>query len=240
MIALRRDKERQHLRRRRQDTWSAFCPLGNTDRLADGFGALERLDESRLPPGASVALQPRREADIVTYVLTGALAQEDSTGRSGVIRAGEFQRMTHDRRVRHSERNASQTDWAHLFRMSLHPSESDLDCQSEQKLFSLAQRRGLLCIVASPDGRKGSLRVHQNALIYSTVLDVGQHVVHELPQGRIAWLHVVRGEVMLGDLVLTTGDGAGVTAELAVSLTAQEEAEILLLDLPEQPPTSPK
>ena len=239
MIALHRAKERHHIRRRKQEVWLTFCPQDRMDPLADGFGALEALDENRLPPGAGVAPHPRQEAEIVTYVLKGALAQEDSTGRSGVIQAGEFQRMTAGRRVRHSERNASQADWAHVFRMSLHPSESELDCTHEQKFFSVAERRGVLCIVASPDGRKGSLRVHQDALIYSTILDVGQHLVHELPQGRIAWLHVVRGEATLGDLVLTTGDGVGVTGEPAVSFTAQEETETLLLDLNHQP-KSPK
>jgi len=119
------------------------------------------------------------------------------------------------------------------------PSESELDCTHEQKFFSVAERRGVLCIVASPDGRKGSLRVHQDALIYSSILDVRQHLVHELPQGRIAWLHVVRGEATLGDLVLTTGDGVGVTGEPAVSFTAQEDTETLLLDLNHQP-KSPK
>ena len=164
-------------------------------------------------------------------MLKGELAQEDSTGHSGVIRAGEFQRMTTGCSVSHSERNASQADLAHVFRMYLHPSESELDCTREQKLFSVAERRGVLRIVVSPDGRKGSLCVHQDAQIYSAMFDPGQHLVHELPLGRIAWLHVVSGEATIGDLVLSTGDGVGVTDEPAVSLTAQEETEILLIDL---------
>jgi hypothetical protein len=139
-------------------------------------------------------------------------------------------------RVRHSERNASQTDWAHLFRLSLRPSEAELDCAHEQKLFPVAERRGVLRIVASRDGRKGSLRVHQDARIFSAMLEVGQHVVHELTPGRIAWLHIVRGEAALGELVLVTGDGVGITAEPAISFTAQEETEILLVDLRESTP----
>lgn len=231
MITLRRAMERHHVRRRKQEVWLTFFPQDRTDPLADGFGALETLDESCLPPDASIAPHPRHEAEIVTYVLKGSLAQGDSNGRSGVINAGEFQRMITGRSVRRSERNASQTDWAHVFRMSLRPRESGLDCTHEQKLFSVAERRGVLCVVASPDGRKGSLHIHEDALIYSGILDVGQHLIHELSQGRIAWLHVVRGEVTLGDLVLATGDGVGITAELAVSFTAREATEALLVDL---------
>jgi hypothetical protein len=99
----------------------------------------------------------------------------------------------------------------------------------------VAERRGLLCVVASPDGRTGSLHVHQDIRIYSTLLDAGQHVVHELRPGRGAWLHVVSGEATLGDLVLGTGDGVGLSGEPAVSFTAREATEILLVDLPAPP-----
>jgi len=239
MITLRRAGERHHVRRRKQEVWLTFDSQGRTDPLADGFGVLCVLNENRLAPGAGVALHPRREAEIVTYLLDGALAQEDSTGRSGVVYAGEFQSMTTGRRVRLSERNASQTERAHLFQIWLCPLKPGLDHRLEQKRFSAAERHGVLCIVASPDGRNGSLCVHQDALIYSAMLDVGQHLIHELPQGRIAWLHIVRGEATLGDLVLAAGDGVGVTDELAVSFTAREDTEILLLDLHEQPPKLP-
>lgn len=244
MITLRRANERHHDRRRKQEVWHTFRADDRTDALAGGFGALETLDEDRLPPGAGVARHPHRDAEIVTYVREGALAHEDSMGRSGVLQAGEFQRMTAGRGIRHSETNASRTDWAHVFQIRLRPSEAGLEPGHEQKRFSAAQRRGGLCVVASPDARRGSLRIHQDALVYSAMLDPGQHVIHELPQGRSAWLHLVQGEVTLGDTVLTTGDGAGVTAEPAVSLTAREEAEILLVDVgerlqgsPHEPPT---
>jgi hypothetical protein len=239
MITLRRANERHHDRRRKQEVWHTFHP-DRADALAGGFGALEVLDEDRLPPGAGVPRHPHLDAEIVTYVREGALAHEDSMGRSGIVQAGEFQRMTAGRGIRHSETNASRTDWAHVFQIWLRPSEAGLEPGHEQKRFSAAERRGGLCVVASPDARRGSLRIHQDALVYSAMLDPGQHVIHELPQGRSAWLHLVQGEVTLGDTVLTTGDGAGVTAEPAVSLTAREETEILLVDLGERLPRSPK
>jgi redox-sensitive bicupin YhaK (pirin superfamily) len=110
-------------------------------------------------------------------------------------------------------------------------SSAELEFEREQTRFSAAQRRGGLCVIASPDAQRGSLRLHQDARIYSALLERGQHVVHELLPGRGAWLHLVHGELQLADLLLTTGDGAAITEERAVSLTASAETEILLVDL---------
>ena len=237
MITLRRATERHHDRRGRQEVWNTFYPRDRADELADGFGPLEILTEDRLPAGADVPRYPAHDAEIVTYVREGALSYEDSMGRAGVIHAGELQRMTGGRAIRHSETNASRSEWAHVFRIWLRPSEAGLESTLEQKRFTSAQRRGGLCVVASPDGRRGSLRIHQGTVMYSALLDAGQHVVHELSPGRGAWLHLVDGKATLDDMVLSTGDGAGVTDERSVSLTAQEETEILLLDLGERVPS---
>jgi redox-sensitive bicupin YhaK (pirin superfamily) len=240
MITLRRANERHHSRRHKRDLWFTFFPQNRTDPLDDGFGVLATLNEDRLPPGASVPHHPAPDEEIITYVREGALSQKDSMSCcSGVIRAGEFQCMTAGRNS-HSERNASRTGWAHVFRISLHPTEPGLKCSHKLKRFSAAERLGVLCVVASPDGRKGSLRLRQDALIYSAMLDPGQHLIHELSPGRCAWLHVVHGEVTLGDDVLVAGDGVGFTLERAVSFTAREESEILLFDLGECLPTSAK
>jgi quercetin 2,3-dioxygenase len=231
MITLRRASERRHDRLRRREIWRTFCQQDPAEVLTGGFGALEGLDENRLSPGAAVPRDPPGEAEVVTYVREGALAQEDSAGRSGVVHAGEFQRMTVGRGIRHSEMNASHTNWAQVFRISLRASEGGLELGDEQKRFSAAERRGRLCVVASPDARRGSLRIHQDAVLYSALLAPGHHVVHELARGRCAWLHLVQGEVTLDELVLTAGDGVGLAAERAVSLTAREATEILLVDI---------
>ncbi|MGB8331407.1 MAG: pirin family protein [Polyangiales bacterium] len=230
MITLRRAKERQHQRRRKQEAWLTFDAQEGADTLADGFGALGILKEGRLPPRTGTQ-EPREDAEIVTYVREGTLSFEDSTGQSGFIRAGEFQRMTAGRAVRYSETNASPTEWAHVFQIWLRPSVAGLEPGHEQKRFSLADRHGILCVVASPDARDNSLRIHQDAFLYSAILDRGGHIAHRLSEGRGAWLHVVHGEVTLGEVVLGTGDGVGVTAERVVSMTAREETEILLIDL---------
>ena len=220
MIRLRRAKEREHDRRNER-----------SGGLTPGPGEPLDLDEDRLAPGAGFPPHARSDVELVTYVREGTLAYEDSTGRAGVIRAGEFQCMTVGRGVRHAEKNASRSAEAHIFRIWLHPAQGELAPGHEEKRFSAAQRRGGLCVVASSDARKGSLRIHQDALVFSALLDPGQHVVHELSQGRSAWLHLVQGEVALGDQILSTGDGAGVTAARAVSFTARERTEVLMLDV---------
>lgn len=236
MITLRRADHRRHERRRKQQSWQTFDPRDRSDPLADGFGTLEAFNEYWVPPGASVPRRLAGEVEILTYVHQGALAQEDSTGRSSVIQAGEFQRMTVRRGVRHGETNASPVDSAHVFRICLRPAEAGLAQSYEQRRFSAAERRGALRVVASPDGQQQSLRLHLNASFYAALLDPGQHVVHPLGDGRMAWLHVVAGEVLLADMILSVGDGAGIADERAVSLTARTDAELLLVDLDARPP----
>jgi redox-sensitive bicupin YhaK (pirin superfamily) len=240
MITLRRNERRRHLRRRKHESWLAFFAEDGVEAPAAGFGALELLDEERIAPAAAVTLQPQLDSEVISYVLAGTLAYEDSNGGSGVLHAGEFQRITCGQSVHHDQRNASRTEWAHVFRIWIRCSEALLPASSEQRRFYVADRRGGLCAVASPDGRRGSLLIHQNAVLYSAMLDSGQHLVHELASGRSAWLHVVRGEAKLDDVVLSAGDGAGITAQRAVSLTVLEETEILLVDLsdPGPPPAT--
>jgi quercetin 2,3-dioxygenase len=230
VITVRRSEERSHVRRRAQEGWRTYYSPSEPD-WPGGFGPLELLKEDRIPPGVRVPLHPPYDAEVVTYVLDGVLAHEDSTGSSGVIRAGEFQRASTAQGIRRREWNGSRKDWAHVFQIWLRPWSAGPDGSSEQTRFSAAERRGVWRAVASPDGRNGSLRIHQDALVHSTMLFPGQHVVHELAPGRRAWLQVVSGEAALGEVVLAKGDGAGIWAEPAVSLTAREESELLLIDL---------
>lgn len=231
MITLNRETERHRVKRGKRDTWMTFSSREGTEPPTDGFGILMAFNELRIPPGGVSAPHPHEEAEIVTYVYKGTLAQEDSTGKSGVVNSGEFQRMTIARGVRQKEKNASRSDWAQIFRIYLRPSEVGLGSVQEQKRFAIAQRHNLLCVVASPDGRKGSLRLLQDALVFSSVLDPGRHLIHELLPGRRAWLHVIQGEATLNDIVMTQGDSAGLKTEPSVSLTARENTEILLVDL---------
>jgi redox-sensitive bicupin YhaK (pirin superfamily) len=234
MITVRRAKDRRHVKRDDQDLWLTFDAEDPQDQFAHGFGALEILSENQLPPDVVVPIHPRDDAEIITYVAEGALAYENALGGAGVIEAGEFQRVTAGRKLRHSEASPGRTGGAHIFQLWLRPSGAELEPGHEKRRFSTAQRRGFLCLIASPDGRHGTLHVHQDAFLYAATVAKGYHLVHELAPGRIAWLHVVRGSVDCAGDILGGGDGAAITEERAVSITAQEESEILLLDLRER------
>jgi redox-sensitive bicupin YhaK (pirin superfamily) len=240
VIILRQAKERHHDRRRKREVWCTFHSRDRQDPLANGFAALEILNENRLRPGASVPRHSQHDAEIITYVREGALAYQDSLGRACVVQAGEFQRMTVAAGIRRNGTNASPRDSAHVFQIWLRPAAPGLEPSQEQKRFSVAERRGLLCVIASADGRKGSLRTQQDVVLHSALLDRGQHVVHELSPGRSAWVHLVEGEALLAGVLLTAGDGAGVVADRAVSLTAREKTELLLLDLRDAPISAPR
>lgn len=236
MLTIRNAKDRLHDRHGDQEAWVTFYPRNPTDPDSGGFGTLAFLDEDRLPPGASAESRAGLDAEVITFVREGALAFEDSLGRAGIIEAGEFQRMTAHRAVRHTETNPSPTDWAHVFRIWLRPSGGEPRAGYEERRFTAAERRGGLRLVASPDARGGSLRLQQDVSIFSALLEPGQHVVHELSPGRRAWLQVLRGAVKLDDKLLIEGDGAGVTGVRAVSFTAAESGSILLIDVGEWRP----
>jgi redox-sensitive bicupin YhaK (pirin superfamily) len=234
LITVRRAAERLHQRHRSHEVWSSFYAREDTDALASGLGNLANLEERRLRPGASVPYQPRQAVDIITYVREGSLAYQDASGKTGLLNAGEFQCSSVGRGGAQARRNASMVDTARVFEVWLHL-VAGLETNQEQRRFSAAERRGSLCVIASPDGRRGSLRVHQAVILHSALLDPGQHLVHELAPGHGAWLQLVDGEVALNEIVLGPGDGAGVSLDRAVSLTAREPAEILLLDVWHQP-----
>lgn len=209
--------------------WLMLYGRQETTPAPSSIHALELVEEGRLPPRPRLR-ERLRAAEVLTYVREGALAFEDSTGRVGVVRAGEFQRMSLGPGNRHNEVNASSQHWAHAFQIWLGVGDH-LRPGLERRRFSIAQRRGRLCTVASPDARDGSLLLQQDVVVYSAILGRGQHVVHLLAPERSAWLHVVEGIVEAGpSLMLTTGDGLSVTHEAKLSLTAYEASEILLVD----------
>ena len=233
MITVCRNEERHHALRGKQDVWLTFDPRSTTQEPLLRFGTLELVNEERFPPNAEVKFHPAHEVEIVTYVYDGTLTQEDSLGHFGVIHAGEFQYMTAQPGVHYLERNASSIERAHVFQISFAPTEASLAPVREQRRFSAADRAGTLRTVASPLELRGTLRLRQNSRIFSALLAPGQHLVHGLGEGRAAWLHVVVGEVKLDEHILEAGDGAGITGERAVSVTASLESEILLIDIAE-------
>lgn len=231
MITLRRSEDRRHVRSGVHDTWMTFDPDNVVDPLRRGFHALETLNEENLAPEMGPFPHGHGDIETVTYVREGTLIHQDGSGRLGHLGAGEFQRTSDRGGIRHRALNGSLTETAHVFRSCITQRAVDTGPDQEQKRFPTADREGVLRLVVSPDGRETSLRIHQDVRVYSSVLLSGHHLIHEMAEGRGAWLHVVRGKVSLRGHELRAGDGAAVDGEAAVAFTAREPAEVLLFDL---------
>jgi redox-sensitive bicupin YhaK (pirin superfamily) len=196
-----------------------------------GFGALRVINEDRVQPGEGFPTHGHENMEIISYVLDGALEHKDSIGTGSVIRPGEVQRMSAGTGIRHSEFNASDEDPVHFLQIWVIPNEHDIPPGHEQKAFAHEERRGKLCLVASNDARDGSLKIHQDADLYTSLLDDGDEVSLPLRPGRKAWVQVARGTVQVNGEQLYPGDGAGMTGEDAVTVTGTSDAEVLVFDL---------
>ncbi len=236
VITLRRAKERRYRARAGHETFSTFDEEDHSGTHSEAFGVLQILNEDRLGPGASVSLTLDRDCEIITYVVDGTFTDGSSAKSPRQLRAGEIQLATAGRGKSVKATNSSSTEGAHLFHFGLCPAEGVLPEHDETKRFWAADRSGVLCLVASPDGRDGSLRILQDVRVYSSVLQYGQHVIHEIIDGRSVWAHVVRGDVAVDDMILTGGDGIGVESARSLSMTARETSEVIFLDLCPTPP----
>jgi redox-sensitive bicupin YhaK (pirin superfamily) len=165
-------------------------------------------------------------------VLAGGLAHKDSMGTGSVIRPGDVQRMSAGTGIRHSEFNHSKQEPVHFLQIWVLPDRQGITPRYDQKTFPDAEKRGRLRLVGSPDGRDGSIVIHQDAEIYASLLGGGDKVSHALAAGRKGWVQVIRGTVELNGETLRAGDGAGAKDESALTVAALDDAEILLFDLP--------
>jgi redox-sensitive bicupin YhaK (pirin superfamily) len=196
-----------------------------------GFRALRVINEDRVAPGTGFGAHPHRDMEIVTYVISGELEHQDSTGGGGVLRAYDVQHMTAGTGVVHSEVNPSPTAPVHLYQVWLLPERRGLTPGYQQRTFPPDGQRNAWRLAASHDGRDGSLKVHQDVELSLAALDAGAELRHDLRPGRHAWLQVVRGAVDCNGRALAAGDGAAVSDEAALTLRAAEPAEVLLFDL---------
>lgn len=196
-----------------------------------GFRALRVINEDRVIPGAGFPTHGHRDMEIISYVLDGGLEHKDSTGTNSVIRPGEVQRMTAGTGVQHSEYNASKTDSVHFLQIWILPEAEGLAPGYEQRDFPAAEKRGKLRLVASRDGREGSVTVHQDVDLYAALLADRDKVALTLRPGRHAWVQVAQGQVRLNGELLKEGDGAAISQERTLEIGAATEAEILLFDL---------
>jgi redox-sensitive bicupin YhaK (pirin superfamily) len=195
------------------------------------FRALRVINEDRVQPGAGFGEHGHADMEILTWVLSGAIEHRDSLGHGAILRPGELQRMSAGRGIRHSEFNPSRDEPLHLLQVWIEPDQTGIAPEYEQKAFPIEQRRGKLLVVASGDGRAGSLQIHQDAVLAIANLEPGEAVGHDLEAGRGAWLQVARGRVGLNGTPLGQGDGAAVEDEPSLEIIAEEPSEILLFDL---------
>ena len=231
MITIRNAEERGHFDFGWLNTYHTFSFDQYYDQKHMGFRSLRVINEDTVQPGHGFPTHSHRDMEIVTYILEGALEHRDSMGNGSIIRRGDAQRMSAGTGVRHSEANPSQDTPVHLLQIWILPEEQNLPPEYEEKKFSDDEKRNKLRLIVSPNGDDGSVRIHQDAKIYASVLDKGQEVVHTLANGRSAWLQVAAGSVVLNDVALKLGDGAAVTQESSLRITASEPAEVLLFDL---------
>jgi redox-sensitive bicupin YhaK (pirin superfamily) len=231
MIQVRKSNERGHAEHGWLDSHHTFSFADYYDPQAMGFRALRVINEDRVQPGQGFGTHGHRDMEILSYVLEGGLAHRDSTGGGGVIEPGDVQRMSAGTGVMHSEFNASRSEPVHFLQIWIVPDRRGITPGYEQKHFPPEQRQGQLRLIASPDAADGSLKIHQDARVYTTLLGKGQTVSHSLAAGRHAWVQVARGQVRLGGVVLSAGDGAAISDERSVALTGDEPAEVLLFDL---------
>ncbi len=197
-----------------------------------GFGTLRVINEDRIQPGTGFGTHGHRDMEIISYVLEGALAHKDNMGNGSTIVPGDVQRMSAGTGVLHSEFNHSKDAVTHFLQIWIEPATGGLAPGYEQKHFDVAARRGKLRLVASPDGRDGSVTVHQDARLYAAMLDGHDRVTHALAPGRRALVHVATGKVMVNGRALEAGDALKALAVEEIVIGDGQGAEILLFDLP--------
>ena len=232
MITLRKALERGHAEHGWLDSWHSFSFADYNDPAHMGFGPLRVINEDRVQSGMGFGTHGHRDMEIISYVLEGQLAHSDSMGNGSTIVPGDVQRMSAGRGVRHSEFNPSKTAAVHFLQIWIEPARLGIDPGYEQKNIPASAKRGRLRLIASPDGRDGSVTIHQDATIHAALLDGAESVDYHLAPGRRAYIHVARGRVYVNGTLLGPGDAAKVVAETVVALDRGENAELLLFDLP--------
>ena len=231
MITIHKAEERGHFDLGWLNTYHTFSFDQYYDPAHMHFRSLRVINEDRVAPGQGFPTHSHRDMEIITYILSGALEHRDSMGNGSVIRPGDVQRMTAGTGVSHSEFNPSESEAVHLLQIWILPKVHGLAPGYEEKAFAEEERRGRLRLIASDDGREDSVTINQDVKVYATLLDAEQIVTHALPPNRNAWLQLVRGTVHLNGIELKQGDGAAVSKESELAITAHDRAELLLFDL---------
>jgi redox-sensitive bicupin YhaK (pirin superfamily) len=230
MIEIRKSEDRGHADHGWLLSYHTFSFADYHDRENMGFGHLRVINEDRIQPGTGFGTHGHRDMEIISYVLEGELAHKDNMGNGSTIVPGDVQRMSAGKGVLHSEFNHAQ-DVTHFLQIWIEPSVTGIAPSYEQKHFDAASKRGRLRLVASPDGREGSVTIHQDAFVYAALLDGADRAVHSLQPNRRAYVHVARGRLTVNGRPLEAGDAAKVVDTAEIVLEKGKDAEVLLFDL---------
>jgi redox-sensitive bicupin YhaK (pirin superfamily) len=232
MIAIRKSVDRGYANHGWLEARHSFSFGDYYDPEHMGFGALRVINEDRVQAGKGFGTHGHRDMEIITYILDGALAHKDNIGNASTIRPGDVQRMSAGRGVTHSEFNPSNDAPTHLLQIWIEPNLRGVVPSYEEKHFERETRDGLLCLIASSDARDGSVKIHQDASVYATLLDGGQRITHALAAGRSAYVHLARGDAVVNGHPLSAGDALMAVGEGQIVLEQGRGAEALLFDLP--------
>jgi len=232
MIALRNANSRGQTRIGWLDSRHSFSFADYHDPEQMGWGPLRVLNDDRVAPGAGFPTHGHRDMEILTWVLEGALEHRDSLGTGSVIRPGEIQRMSAGRGIRHSEYNASRDQPVHFLQIWIETAQPCIEPGYAQTAIPAESLAGRLGLIASPDGRLGSISLHQDVLVHAARLSAGQRVSYALPDRRLAYLHVAHGTLELNGQALAAGDGARIHDEATLDIVGRSDCELLLFELP--------
>ena len=232
MMEVRRSEERGAAHHGWLKSKHSFSFADYYDPRHSGFGPLLVINEDRVAPAAGFGTHGHRDKEIISYVLDGALEHKDSMGTGSVLHYGDVQRMSAGSGVRHSEFNGSKTDEVHFLQIWIQPNVKGIEPSYEEKHFSPESKQGKLRLIASSDGRQESVLIHQDAAIYAAILEEGDQVEHALEPGRLAYVHVIRGGVVVNGVPLKDGDALKIGREERIAIDHAEAAELLLFDLP--------
>lgn len=231
MLTLRPANERGHANHGWLDTRFTFSFADYRDPNHMGFRTLRVINDDRIAAGQGFGTHGHQDMEILTFVLEGAVAHKDSMGNVVQVPAGELQRMTAGRGVMHSEFNPSPDEELHLLQIWILPETKGLEPGYEQKAFQLEAQPDRLHLIASRDGRGGSLTIHQDADVHAAFLRPGATVTHTIAAGRGVWIHVAEGAMMVNGEHLVAGDGAAITEDATITITGEQDGRVLLFDL---------
>jgi len=231
MMTIRKAAERGHANHGWLDSHHTFSFANYYDPAHMGFRSLRVINDDRVAAGQGFGSHPHRDMEILSYVLEGELAHRDSMGTGSVIRPGDVQRMSAGTGVAHSEYNPSEEDDVRFLQIWLLPGQRGIQPSYEQKTFSDQEKDGRFRLVASPDGRDGSLTIHTDASVHAGRFDRGQRAELALAAGRHGWIQVARGAVRVNGHELRAGDGAALSDERLIRVEGIEDAEVLAFDL---------